>query len=183
MALPVRFAIPLVVSASLFAVLFFYLYRIQSGEFDPKTIPSALIGKPAPAFALSSPGGLGPGLSNTDLIGKVTLVNVFASWCVPCLAEHPLMMRLAKNRSITVVGINYKNKDDQAVAWLKENGNPYARIGADRDGRVSIDWGVYGVPETYVLDRQGIIRFKHVGPVTPRVLKTKILPLIERLKK
>ena len=122
------------------------------------------------------------GFARADLVGKVTVVNVFASWCAPCLIEHPQIMQLAKTSGVRVFGLNYKNKAAQAVAWLERHGNPYARVGADRDGRVAIDWGVYGVPETFVVDRKGVICFKKVGPVTPEVLVEQILPLVEALQ-
>lgn len=149
---------------------------------DPQAIPSALLNRPAPEFTLPPPQGLDTGFGRKDLIGQVTVVNVFASWCTPCLAEHPYIMQLSKTPGVRVFGLNYKNKDDQAVAWLDRHGNPYARVGADRDGRVAIDWGVYGVPETFVVDRTGVICLKKVGPVTPKILADEILPLVKALQ-
>ena len=156
-------------------------------ERDPRNIPSVLIDKPVPSFALPGlPGrdkaGSG-GLASGDLAGDVTLVNVFASWCVPCKVEHPIITRLAREQGITVHAINHKDKAEDALAWLARNGDPYARIGADLDGRVSIDWGVYGVPETFLVDRQGRIRYKHVGPLTPAVVEETIIPLVKELRK
>jgi cytochrome c biogenesis protein CcmG/thiol:disulfide interchange protein DsbE len=151
---------------------------------DPSKIPSALIDQPIPSFTLPPVAGIQtPGLSDQAIKGKVTLVNFFASWCVPCRAEHPILMRLAAEKRVAVYGINYKDRGEDAARWLKELGNPYAAIGHDEPGRVGIDWGVYGVPETFVVDREGRIRFKQVGPITPAVLQDTILPLIARLEK
>jgi cytochrome c biogenesis protein CcmG, thiol:disulfide interchange protein DsbE len=148
---------------------------------DPGTLPSALIDKPVPAFELPPIEGMpGAGLSSADLKGEVNLLNVFASWCVPCRAEHPLLMALAE-RGVVINGIDYKDPAEQAAEWLHELGNPFARIGADRGGRVAIDFGVYGVPETFVIDREGRIRHKHVGPLQARDLEETLLPLLERL--
>jgi cytochrome c biogenesis protein CcmG/thiol:disulfide interchange protein DsbE len=149
---------------------------------DPAIVPSALIGKPAPKFLLPALLTDRPGLANADLHAKPVLVNVFASWCVPCRAEHPLLMRLAE-QGVELYGINYKDKPEDAQAWLANLGDPYRRIGADREGTVSIDWGVYGVPETFVVDRAGIIRFKQVGPLTTDVIDGTILPLLRKLSK
>jgi cytochrome c biogenesis protein CcmG/thiol:disulfide interchange protein DsbE len=150
---------------------------------DPGTLPSALIDRPAPDFALPPLEGWDrPALSRADLGGEPVLVNVFASWCVPCRVEHPVLMRLAQQHGITIHGINQKDAPAQARAFLAELGDPYTRIGADRDGRVSIDWGVYGVPETFVVDGEGRIRYRHVGPLQGRDVEATILPLLERLR-
>ncbi len=151
-------------------------------ETETTVLPSPLIDKPAPDFALPSLAAGGPGFSAADLIGKVSLVNVFASWCVPCRAEHPVLNALAKSARVPIYGINYKDKPEAARAWIAELGNPYTRIGAD-DGRVGIEWGVYGVPETFVVDRDGRIRYKHVGPLTRNDINRKILPLLAKLEK
>jgi cytochrome c biogenesis protein CcmG/thiol:disulfide interchange protein DsbE len=149
---------------------------------DPSTLPSALIGKPAPEFNLPPLEGRdGPGLSRADLGGTPMLVNMFASWCVPCRIEHPLLTQLAK-QGVAIQGINYKDRPQDAGAWLAELGDPFQHLGADRDGRVAIDWGVYGVPETYVIDKQGRIAYRHVGPLQPQDLTKTILPLLESLK-
>lgn len=149
---------------------------------DPHKIPSALLDRPMPPFSLPALPDRKDGLS-TDLIkGQVALVNVFASWCVPCRVEHPLLMRLAAERRVRLYGINYKDKPEDALKWLAELGDPYMRIGADRDGRAGIDWGVYGVPETFVIDREGRIRYKQVGQLSPEVLRETILPLIRKLE-
>ena len=149
---------------------------------DLKTLPSTLIGKAVPNFSLPPVKGRTLGLATGDLKGEVSLVNVFASWCVACREEHPVFMRLHAQRIVPIHGLNYKDKPDDAARWLDEMGDPYNRTGADIDGRVAIDWGVYGVPETFVVDRQGHIAFKQVGPVTPQILETTILPLIARLR-
>lgn len=149
---------------------------------DPREIPSALIDKPVPEFALPALPGHKQGLSSADLKGDVQLVNVFASWCVPCKVEHPIVTRLAQ-QGVTVRAINHKDRAEDALAWLARNGDPYASIGVDRDGRTSIDWGVYGVPETFLIDRQGRIRYKHVGPLTPEAVEQTILPLVKELRK
>jgi cytochrome c biogenesis protein CcmG/thiol:disulfide interchange protein DsbE len=157
-------------------------FYMQLGK-DASKVPSALIGQPAPAFSLGAVEGTGkPGLATPDFTGKVTVLNVFASWCVPCRAEHPVVTELAKRDDIEVVGLNYKDKPADALKWLRELGDPYDRIGADSDGRVGIDFGVYGVPETFVIDAAGVIRAKHVGPLTPAHITSVINPAIEAAK-
>jgi cytochrome c biogenesis protein CcmG/thiol:disulfide interchange protein DsbE len=148
---------------------------------DPSVVPSALVGKPAPDFALPPLEGLGlPGLARGDLgEGKVTLVNVWASWCGPCRLEHPVLMDLAKREDIVLAGINYKDEAGNALRFLKTLGLPYAAVGVDRDGRASIEWGVYGVPETFVVDGQGIVRFKWVGPVAEGEARARLEAAIE----
>jgi len=149
------------------------LFLVRLGGGDPSRLPSALINKPVPTFALPPLEGLTangqpvPGLSNEDLKGRVTVVNVWASWCAPCRLEHPLLVDLAKDPSIRVVGINQKDDPDNARRFLGSLGNPYAAVGADRNGRASIEWGVYGVPETFIVGPDGTIRHKHIGPLTP----------------
>ena len=149
---------------------------------DPKLIPSPLIGKPVPDFALPAVKGRSLGLAAGDLKGEVALVNVFASWCVACREEHPVLMRLKADGTVPIHGLNYKDKPDDAARWLDTMGDPYTRTGADIDGRVAIDWGVYGVPETFVVDAQGRIAFKQVGPITSEILEETILPLVARLR-
>ncbi|MBI1777974.1 MAG: DsbE family thiol:disulfide interchange protein [Proteobacteria bacterium] len=147
---------------------------------DPATVPSALIDKPVPSFALGPLVDGKPGFASGDLKGQVRLVNVFASWCAPCRSEHPLLMRLTRE-GVVVFGIDYKDDADAARQWLASLGDPFQRIGVDRSGQAAIDWGVYGVPETFVVDRDGIIRYKQVGPITPEALTATILPLLRRL--
>jgi len=149
---------------------------------DPSVLPSALIDDEVPEFELPPiEGHDGTGLSSADLGGEPSLVNVFASWCVPCRAEHPLLMRLAEE-GVTIYGINYKDRPADARAWLAELGDPFTRIGADRNGRVGIEWGVYGVPETFVIDAAGRIRHKHVGPLQAKDVDETILPMLAELE-
>lgn len=150
---------------------------------NPREIPSPLIGKAVPAFDLPSVKGRTLGLATRDLKGEVPLVNVFASWCVACREEHPILVDLARRQVVPIHGLNYKDKPNDAAAWLDKWGDPYTRTGADVDGRVGIDWGVYGVPETFVIDRDGRIAYKHIGPLTPEFVREKLTPMIERLRK
>lgn len=147
---------------------------------DPNFIPSVLINKPAPETDLPAIEGQLEilGFVKADLVGQVTLVNVFASWCIPCRDEHPIFMALAE-QGVTIFGINQKDAPENARSFLAELGNPYTRIGADRNGRASIEWGIYGVPETFVVNAQGIITYKHTGPVSERTLRESLLPALE----
>lgn len=173
----ILFLLPVIIFAVVAAYFAVGLQR------DPRIVPSALLDKPAPDFDLPPVLDTVPGLATADFNGQVTMVNVFASWCVPCRAEHPLLMRLAEDRVVTIYGLNWKDKQADAAAWLAELGNPYSRIGHDLSGRVGIDWGVYGVPETYLIDKRGRIRYKHVGPiVSARTLQDTILPIIRELE-
>lgn len=149
---------------------------------DPSELPSALLNKPVPQFDLPPVKGRLLGLSTADLKGEVALVNVFASWCTACRLEHPLLLQLKEKGVVPIHAINYKDKPDDAARWLDDLGDPYTRTGADIDGRVAIDWGVYGVPETYVVDRAGRIAYKQVGAITQQALDETILPLIARLR-
>ncbi|ANK81845.1 MAG: thiol:disulfide interchange protein [Rhizobiales bacterium NRL2] len=173
----IAFLIPVVFFLSLAVALGWGLTR------DPRELPSALIGKAVPDFSLPPVQGRTLGLSSEDLKGEVSLVNVFASWCTACRYEHPVFMRLSEQGVVPIHGINYKDRPQDAANWLDDLGDPYTRTGADLNGRVSIEWGVYGVPETFVIDRDGRIAFKQVGPVTPDVYRDKIGPLIEELRK
>ena len=150
---------------------------------NPRDIPSPLIGKMVPEFSLPPVKGGTLGLASADLRGEVSIVNVFASWCVACREEHPILMGIKERGIVPLHGINYKDKPDDARAWLDEMGDPYTRIGADISGRVAIDWGVYGVPETFVIDRDGRIAYKQIGAVTPEILRDKIMPLVAKLQK
>lgn len=165
-----------------FAVIAGFLLWGLDPSRDPSEIPSALIGKPVPEFNLPPVKGRTLGLSSTDLKGQVSLVNVFASWCTACRYEHSLLMRLKMEGFVPIHGINYKDRPEDAAEWLDRLGDPYTRTGVDIDGRVSIDWGIYGVPETFVIDREGRIAYKHIGAVTPKVLDETLLPLIRRLR-
>jgi cytochrome c biogenesis protein CcmG/thiol:disulfide interchange protein DsbE len=149
---------------------------------DPRELPSALIDRPAPQFQLAPVKGRTHGLAGTDLRGQVSVVNVFASWCKECRDEHPLWMQLASQRAFAIHGLNYRDRPDDAARWLDALGDPYARTGADLDGRIGIEWGVYGVPETFVIDKRGVIRHKIVGPITPRIVGERLLPLVRRLQ-
>lgn len=152
------------------ALALIFLTRLESGD-DPSVVPSALVGRPAPAFDLPPLEGAGvPGLARADLDGEVTVVNIFASWCGPCRVEHPEIAKLSEDPRIRVVGIDYKDQPQNARDFLADVGNPYDAIGVDMRGRIAIDWGVYGVPETFVVDRDGIIRFKLIGPIVPATL-------------
>ena len=168
---------PLAVFAALAAV---FLVRLESGG-DPSVIPSALVGKPAPKFDLPplETSGL-RGLKSSDLTGTVTVVNIFASWCGPCRLEHPNLEALAADPRIRLVGINYKDAPENARRFLGELGNPYAAIGVDTKGRAAIDWGVYGVPETFIIGADGVVRYKFVGPISDAALAQVILPEIEK---
>jgi len=148
---------------------------------NPREVPSPLIGKPAPAFELPLLAAPGKTFSQKEMLGKVWVLNVWASWCQPCLVEHPQITRLAASGAAPVVGLNYKDARDDALPWLARNGNPFFATVYDGAGRIAIDYGVYGVPETYVIDRSGVIRYKRIGPVTPEILKEKIEPLLKEL--
>ena len=172
-----------ILPVAIFAVVAgFFVWGLDPNR-DPRRVPSALVDKPAPSFDLPPiDGGTLPGLNTADLKdGRVTLVNFFASWCLPCRAEHPLFMKLAAEDRVRLVAINYRDKPEAATAWLEELGNPYERIGADRNARVGIDWGVSGVPETFVVDGDGRIRYQHIGPIHPPDLENVILPLLEAI--
>ncbi|WP_404401024.1 DsbE family thiol:disulfide interchange protein [Pelagibacterium halotolerans] len=155
------------------------IFATQMGR-DTSLVPSALINKPVPEFDLPPVEGLDlPGFATADLSGNgVTVVNVFASWCVPCRAEHPYLMELAERGEVALYGMNYDDPAESARAFLSELGNPYDRVGADRDRRVGIDWGVYGVPETFVVNNEGVIVFKHTGPLDERSYRERLLPAI-----
>ncbi len=150
---------------------------------NPREIPSPLIGKPVPKFSLPPVLGRDKGLSDADLKGEVSLVNVFASWCAACRQEHPLLMELSRKQVVPIHGLNYKDEPEDAANWLRMLGDPYTRIGSDLDGRVGIEWGVYGVPETFIIDRNGYIAHKHIGPISVEDWEEELLPMIQRLRK
>ncbi|MEF3076153.1 DsbE family thiol:disulfide interchange protein [Methylobacter sp. Wu1] len=151
-------------------------------NLNPRDIPSPLIDKPAPAFSAPKLGAPSETLSQTDMKGKVWLFNVWASWCVSCRSEHPILNQLAQQKAAVIVGLNYKDEPDAAKNWLTRLGNPYDVSIMDQDGRIGIDWGVYGVPETFVIDKKGVIRYKHTGPVTSQDVQAIFLPLIAKLQ-
>ena len=170
-----RFLLPL----SIFVVLAAFLaYGLK---LNPREVPSPLIDKAAPAFKVAQLHAAEKTISPEDMKGKVWLLNVWASWCVSCLQEHPLLVDLAKRDIVPIVGLNYKDQRDAGLAWLGKHGNPYMLSAYDLDGRIGIDYGVYGVPETFVIDKSGVIRYKHIGPVTPEALEKKILPKVKEL--
>jgi cytochrome c biogenesis protein CcmG, thiol:disulfide interchange protein DsbE len=171
-----RHLIPLLV----FVVIVVFLWVGLS--LNPREVPSPLIGKPAPAFSLPQLRDGGSVIRTADLSGQVWLLNVFASWCTPCLEEHPYLVELAKTGVVPVYGLNYKDRQEAALKWLNKHGDPYVGIVVDAEGRTGIEYGVYGVPETFVIDKFGVIRFKHIGPLTPEVLDEEILPLVKRLR-
>ena len=150
-------------------------------SLNPREVPSPLIDKPAPAFSLPQLHEPGMTLTQKDMQGKVWLLNVWASWCVSCRQEHPLLVEYAKSGEVEIYGLNYKDQRANALAWLQQFGDPYKASISDIDGRVGIDFGVYGVPETFVIDKQGVIRYKQIGPVTPEAWNNKIRPLIKKL--
>ena len=180
-------ALPAILFAALAGL---FLYQLESGA-DPHKLPSALIGKPVPDFALPALAGVTregaamPGFASADLRipGRVTVVNVWASWCVPCRQEHPILGLLEKDPRVRLVGLNYKDQPENARRFLAALGNPYAAIGADENGRVGIDWGVYGVPETFVVDASGTITYKFVGPLSETSLREVLSPEIDKAVK
>ena len=192
-----RFLWPLICFALLVVLLAFGL------SLNPRDVPSPLVGKPAPMFRLERLETPGESFSPQDMLGKVWLLNVWSTWCISCRQEHPVLLEMAKNPAVTLIGVNYKEVRgdgaldadkiapdaeitlalERASAWLRKHGNPYRLSVLDLDGRVGIDYGVYGVPETYLIDKAGIIRLKHTGPITPEVFSGKLLPLVKELNR
>lgn len=170
-----KFGIPLAVFALLAGFLAAGLMR------DPREVPSPFIGKPAPPFRLEQLHDPQLAFAPEDMKGKVWLLNVWASWCVSCRVEHPLLVEMARTKVVPIVGLNYKDKRDEGVRWLAKFGDPYSLSAYDLEGKVGIDYGVYGVPETFVIDKQGTIRYKQIGPITPEALEKTILPLVREL--
>jgi cytochrome c biogenesis protein CcmG/thiol:disulfide interchange protein DsbE len=169
------FLLPLAVFLAIAVFLFKGLW------LDPREIPSPLIDKPAPDFRLESLEKPGRLVDRKDMLGKVWLLNAWASWCVACREEHPVLIEFARSATIPIIGLNYKDTRVDGMRWLAQFGNPYTTSAYDEAGRVGIDYGVYAVPETFLIDKQGVVRFKQIGPVTPELLREKILPLIQRL--
>ncbi|WP_378946864.1 DsbE family thiol:disulfide interchange protein [Mesorhizobium sp. ANAO-SY3R2] len=169
--------LPLLVFLALAGI---FLMQLLSGR-DLSVIPSALIGHDAPKTELPPLEGMSvPGLNSADFVGKVTLVNVWASWCAPCREEHPVLLELSKDQRFAIAGLNYKDKPENARRFLGDLGNPYRAIGVDQHGRTTIDWGVYGVPETFLVGKDGKIAFKHVGPLSPEAVTATLMPAIEK---
>lgn len=150
-------------------------------KLDPREVPSPLIGKPAPAFALTRLDDGAKTIRREDMLGKVWVLNVWASWCAACRDEHPHLVAFARTKAAPIIGLNYKDTRPAGLGWLARFGDPYDASLFDADGRVGIDFGVYGVPETFVIDKQGVIRFKQIGPVTPEIIQTRIVPLLKDL--
>ena len=172
-----RFAIPIAIFVALVALFGVGL------KLDPREVPSPLIGKPAPHFELPQLRETTKTFTERDMRGKVWMLNVWASWCVSCREEHPVLLDLAASGAVPIYGLNYKDKREDGLAWLKGMGDPYTLSIYDFDGRVGIDYGVYGVPETYVIDKAGVIRYKRIGPLTPQIVKEKVLPLVRELER
>jgi cytochrome c biogenesis protein CcmG/thiol:disulfide interchange protein DsbE len=171
-----RFLIPLAIFIVLVAFLAVGL------DLKPREVPSPLIDKPAPAFELARLDNPAQAVRLDDLRGQVWLLNVWASWCVACLDEHPVLLEFSRSSPVPIYGLNYKDEREAAMGWLRKHGNPYAASIVDAQGRVGIDYGVYGVPETFLIDRNGVIRYKHIGPLTAKVLNEKIVPMIGKLR-
>ena len=172
-----RFLIPLGIFIAVAAFLF------KGLSLNPKEVPSPLIGKAAPEFSLPMLNNFETRFANSDMTGKVWLLNVFASWCGPCLDEHPVIVNFARSDTAPVLGFNYKDRPQAAAQWLNRHGDPYSQVVVDLDGRIGLDYGVYGVPETFLIDRAGIIRYKKIGPLTQADVVEDILPLIEELNR
>jgi cytochrome c biogenesis protein CcmG/thiol:disulfide interchange protein DsbE len=171
-----RYLLPLFVFLGIAAFLF------RGLGMDPRKVPSPLVDKPAPTFSLPELRDPSRTVSDQDFQGKVSLLNVWATWCVSCRAEHRVLMRLAQQGGVVIYGLNYKDTRGDAMQWLKVYGDPYVANAFDADGRVGIDWGVYGTPETFVIDRSGTVRYKHIGPLTDADVQDTVLPLIAKLK-
>lgn len=174
--------IPVLLFAALFALLGYRLFLVGQGE-TPDMIPSVLIGKPMPDFRLPPQEPGRPEVTSDAIRGKITLINFFASWCAPCRVEHPSLVALARDKRIQLIGIAYKDRPNDLRDWLQRQGNPYDAIGLDDDGRVAIEFGVYGIPESYLIDRDGRIRFKQTGPFSESNIAEKLIPLIEKLSR
>lgn len=171
----IRYLLPL----AIFLAIAFFLWRGLS--LNPREVPSPLIGKTVPRFSVPLLHDSGKTLSDADLRGKVYLLNVWGSWCVSCREEHPALVELAKKGTLPIYGLNWKDKHEDAVAWLKRYGDPYIASGVDLNGKVAIDFGVYGAPETYLIDKNGVIRYKQTGPLTTKIIEEKITPLAMKL--
>lgn len=152
-------------------------------KLNPREVPSPLVDKPAPQFRLTTLAAPDATLGLDDMRGKVWLLNVWASWCVSCRQEHPILMELAREKVVPLIGLNYKDTRPEAVGWLQEHGDPYVASVVDADGRVGIDYGVYGVPETFLIDQNGVVRYKHIGPVTREAVRDVLLPKIAELSR
>jgi cytochrome c biogenesis protein CcmG, thiol:disulfide interchange protein DsbE len=172
-----RYLLPLAIFLGL------VMFLAKGLKLDPREVPSPLINKAAPAFVLERLDQAGQRIQRDDMLGKVWLLNVFASWCVACREEHPLLVEFARMKMLPIYGLNYKDERAAGMKWLATFGNPYEASLYDRDGRVGIDYGVYGVPESFLIDAKGVIRYKQIGPFTPEAIETKLIPLVQQLQK
>ena len=172
-----RYSLPLLLFIGL---VILFVFGLQN---DPSKVPSPLIDKPAPTFNLPTVNNPVQILNINDIKGEVSLINVWASWCAACLEEHPLLVNISKSFDLPIYGLNYKDTRDKAIEWLNKHGDPYRESAFDEDGKTGIEYGVYGVPETFILDKQGIIRYKHIGPIRPEDMSDIILPLVSELNK
>jgi cytochrome c biogenesis protein CcmG, thiol:disulfide interchange protein DsbE len=170
-----RFVVPLLLLGALVVVLW------RGLRLDPREVPSPLIGKPAPAFSVARLDDAARAISRDDMRGRAWMLNVWASWCAACRDEHPTLVNLSRAGSVPIVGLNYKDRREEALDWLGRFGDPYVKSAFDEQGHVGLDFGVYGVPETFVIDKQGVVRLKHVGPLTMDIVRTRIEPLLKEL--
>ncbi len=176
-----KFAIPIAIFALVGIMLGYAIWQMQTGAYSPRDIPSPLVGKPLPAFAFPSLADPSRNVTNATFRGQPFLLNVWASWCVACRSEHGFLLTLAREQRVPIIGLNYKDLRNDALGWLKELGDPYQLSIADESGRFGIELGVYGVPETFLIDKDGVIRYKKIGPLTPEAWTQKLLPLIQEL--
>ena len=176
-----KFIVPIAAFALLGLLLGYALVQMRAGEYSPRIIPSPLVGKPLPDFELPTLADPARMVKTADLRGRVYLLNVWASWCVACRDEHPLLVALAREQGVPIIGLNYKDARADALQWLRKFEDPYEMSLVDRQGRVGIELGVYGVPETFIIDRAGVIRYKHIGPITPQTLQAVLLPKLAEL--
>ena len=176
-----KFAVPVALFAVLGLILGYALVKLESGEYAPRHIPSPLVGKPLPAFTLPTLADPGRRVSDAELRGRPFLLNVWASWCVACRDEHPVLVELAREHGVAIIGLNYKDARADALAWLERYEDPYELSLVDRDGRTGIELGVYGVPETFLIDADGNIRYKHIGPISREAMRSVLLPKLAEL--
>lgn len=172
-----KFLLPLLIFLSLMILLW------RGLSLHPSEVPSPLINKPAPLFELPTLFDKNKITSNQDFMGHITLLNIWATWCIVCAEEHDVLTQIAKNNNIVLIGLNYKDSQKDAIKWLEKRGNPYKMIGVDQTGSSAIDWGVYGTPETFLIDKKGYIRYKHIGPISPQAWEQTLKPLVEKLQK
>jgi cytochrome c biogenesis protein CcmG, thiol:disulfide interchange protein DsbE len=177
-----KFLIPIAVFVALGALLVYALHQMSTGQYSPRDIPSPLVGKPLPTFSLPALHEPTRRITPEALRGRAFLLNVWASWCVACRQEHPVLNEIARQQAVPIIGLNYKDPRDDALAWLANLGNPYEMSLVDANGHTGIELGVYGVPETFVIDKAGVIRYKHIGPITPDSWTKKIEPVLREIE-